>query len=160
MIPICSFSIFYLPAEARQQLLLQLRQFFFSKYSNLNGMILFDVCNESYLLKTAESTGWWVFSHRVQQMLARNASADVVKVFWNISLWDCCGDTDWNRICALCFNANQIHKCSTRTQTVGFPCYFVQNKKKQPTNMRSCNASNTRFKMQSFLKAYYAFLLF
>lgn len=44
-------------------------------------MILFDVCNESYMLKTAELAGWWVFSLRVQQMLARNASADVMKMF-------------------------------------------------------------------------------
>lgn len=59
-------------------------------------MILFDVCNESYLLKTAESAGWWVYSPRVQQMLAQNVSADVVKMLWNISSLDCCGDTDWN----------------------------------------------------------------
>lgn len=64
-------------------------------------MILFDVCNESYLLKTAESAGWWVFSPRVQQMLTQNVSADVVKMFWNISSLDCCGDTDWDGICVL-----------------------------------------------------------
>lgn len=66
-------------------------------------MILFDVCNESYLLKTAESVGVWVFSLRVQQMLARNVAADVIKMFWNISSLDGFGDTDWSRVCALCF---------------------------------------------------------
>lgn len=69
-------------------------------------MILFDVCNESYLLKTAASAGWRAFPLRVQQMLARSAYADVVKMFWNISPLDCCGDTDWNRICILRVIAN------------------------------------------------------
>lgn len=40
-------------------------------------MMLFDVCNESDLLKKAESVGWWVFA--VVADVNINVSADVLK---------------------------------------------------------------------------------